>query len=140
MRFRTLSAALVAAACLDIGMSLTTANASELSLDGPQVYAETIHGCTSDQIVVTQTPENLGGWIFGYRGVQLTVPASCAGSDLDLTIYRTSGGSAVATIHVDDVPAGSLSRSFSGGAINGLFGTPASVALTFDGWAVPATF
>ncbi len=140
MKARTLAVLAAAVLSLIIGASVGPANASDLGVDGPQAHTSTAHACSTATISVTQTPTGIVGWFWGYDGIRFTVPANCAGHDLDVTVYATSGGAVLGHAHVNDVPAGTFSTTFSGAAFNGLLGTPAAVATTFDGWQVPASF
>ncbi len=121
-----------------LGLSVGAAHASTLEVTPGTVTTHTAQACSPGTVMVDETGGFLG-WLFGWTGVQLTVPAACAGADLDLTIYTTSGGAVQATATVADVTPGTLAVTTSA-TYGGLLRPAASIAVTFDGWSVPASF
>lgn len=137
MRTRVLAACALAT----LGLGAGVAHASSLPVTSGPVSAAVVQGCSSATITVDESPGGIWSALFGYSAVRLTVPTSCAGAALHVTVYAASGGAALATASATGVPAGSITLGTSavyGGLLTG--NPPYSVALTMDGWAVPAAF
>ncbi len=76
------------ALCGSLGAGV--AHASGLAVGTSQLSASTTQACSTSALTVTKTaPVVLG--LFGYGGVQLTVPSACAGAAVSVTVYATSG-------------------------------------------------
>lgn len=125
--------ALIAVALLALA-GLTTANAAGLNLQSSDVTVNTGQACTANPIPLTRTDAILGG-LFGYRSVRLTIPASCAGHSLHITVYRPSDGSVIGTGSAAPLPTGNVTVAISN--IYGFLGASHAFALTIDGWHVP---
>lgn len=129
--------ALTAALALGLGV----AHASTLPVGGSAVHVRATGACSTGTVTLSERPNDIISWLFGYTQVQLDVPAACAGTTVSVTIYATSGGSALATANATAVPAGTLTLTTSATYGGLLGGRPAySGAVTFDGWSVPASF
>ena len=135
MRTRAAVASLGLAAVLGLGLGV--AHASSLTVASGGATTATAEACSTATVSVAKTGAALGGFL-GYTGVRLTVPTACAGTDLSLTVYSTSDGSIERQVTVADVSSGTL--SLSTGSYGVLFAWGSAIALTFDGWSVPATF
>lgn len=126
-------------AVLGVGLGVAHASALDVAAGSPSVT--TAQACSSGMLTLSRLPNNWLSWLFGYTQVGLTVPASCAGTDLSVTVYSTQDGTALATASASHVAVGSITLTTSA-TYGGVFGNPApySGTLTFDGWSVPATF
>ena len=132
-RAAALGIALLVVPALGVGM----AHASALGVDPDPLTARTVGACSTAPLGVEEAPSGLLNAILGYTAVRLTIPAPCAGSDLAVTIH--GGGAVQATAAAPAVAAGPLTLT-SSATYGGLFRPAYAVAVTFDGWSVPASF
>ena len=138
MRARVVVAAGLAAVLI---LGLGSAQASSLDVAGGSLTTQTSQACSPGTLAVTGSPATWAGLLFGYTGVTLTVPAACAGTDLSVTVYATTAGAVQATASRANVSAGTVTLTTSATYGGWLTTRPASsVAVTFDGWSVPASF
>lgn len=128
-----IAAALAGTLALGVGV----AHASSLSVQTDSLHASTAQACTTAAITVTETPTGFWNALFGYTGVRFTLPAACDGVDVHVTVYSTSTGAVQAVAAAADVPAGMVNLTASA-TYGGLFNPAYGVALTLDGWSVPA--
>lgn len=123
-----------------LALTLGTASASSLPVNGGGVSIATAQACTATPVVLTKTqPITFLWWVVGYRGVQLSgVPTACAGLPLELTVHDAAGGAVQTTFAAASSTAGPMELSTTGDN-GGVLNNAPAYAMTLAGWSVPVS-
>ncbi|WP_024285690.1 hypothetical protein [Cellulomonas sp. KRMCY2] len=125
---------LVVMSLLALG-GLTTASAAGLNLGAGRMTAATAHACTTTAIPLVRSDPVWGG-LAGYESVTVTIPSSCAGLPLQVTVYQTSDGRSRSSGSVPSIATGTVVVPMS--SLYGHIFYPAyGFAVVIDGWSVP---
>jgi hypothetical protein len=124
-------------ACLAVA-GLSVASAARLDVGSASVSVAQARPCTTAIVQATRTKPVLWG-LGGYEAVSLAIPAECQGSDrvVDVTVFRTLDGAAVARATTTGLTA---TTALDMSATYGWIFSSHTIAITIDGWSVPARF
>lgn len=138
MRGRLRSVAVAAVlACLAVA-ALSVASAARLEVGSASLSVTQARPCTTSTVRATRT-EPVAWGIGGYEAVSLAIPAECRGNDraVDVTVFRTQDGVAVAHATATGLTA---TTALSMSSTYGWIFSSHTIAITIDGWHVPARF
>lgn len=125
----------VAALCVALVVGLTVGNAASLSVTAGSMTSRTATACAAS-VTLTRTDPVVFG-LFGFNSVTVTVPPACVGLRFDVTVARTSNGTAIATGSSAALGSGNVRVPVSA-TYGGILGDTYTFAVIINGWSVDA--